>query len=201
MAHDSAHGALFSTKRLNSIIGHIAMLPSWHVYEAWILGHNRIHHAYTVRQGYDFVWQPYTAEEYAAMSPLGRLRHRFEWSWAGAGSYYVREVWLTKMMVFDPPSRWKKAISRDRAIVYAYLATFATILGVLGWAPHRHGAGDRLADRPGHGHPVPGLLLPDRLGGPRPPRAARHPLVEAPRVDQVQGPDGGHHHPAHRAAG
>ena len=72
-------------KRLNSIVGHIAMLPSWHVYEAWILGHNRIHHAYTVRQGYDFVWQPYTAEEYAAMGPLGRLRHRFEWSWAGAG--------------------------------------------------------------------------------------------------------------------
>ena len=39
---DSAHGALFKTKRLNSIIGHIGMLPSWHVYEAWILGHNRI---------------------------------------------------------------------------------------------------------------------------------------------------------------
>lgn len=134
VAHDSAHGALFKTKRLNSIVGHLAMLPSWHVYEAWILGHNRIHHAYTVRQGYDFVWQPYTAEEYAAMSPLGRLRHRFEWSWAGAGSYYIREVWLTKMMVFDPPSRWTKAIRRDRAIVYAYLATFATILGVIGWS-------------------------------------------------------------------
>jgi len=58
VAHDSAHGALFSSKRMNSLIGHIAMLPSWHVYEAWILGHNRIHHAYTVRQGYDFVWQP-----------------------------------------------------------------------------------------------------------------------------------------------
>ena len=113
VAHDSAHGALFSSKRMNSVIGHIAMLPSWHVYEAWILGHNRIHHAYTVRQGYDFVWQPYTAAEYAAMGPLGRLRHRFEWSWAGAGSYYIREVWLTKMMVFDPPARWKKAIGRD----------------------------------------------------------------------------------------
>jgi acyl-lipid omega-6 desaturase (Delta-12 desaturase) len=134
VAHDSAHGALFSSKRMNSVIGHIAMLPSWHVYEAWILGHNRIHHAYTVRQGYDFVWQPYTADEYAAMSPLGRLRHRFEWSWAGAGSYYIREVWLTKMMVFDPPSRWKRAISRDRAIVYAYLATFATFLAVIGWS-------------------------------------------------------------------
>ena len=134
VAHDSAHGALFASKRMNSIVGHIAMLPSWHVFEAWILGHNRIHHAYTVRQGYDFVWHPYTAEEYVAMGPLGRLRHRFEWSWAGAGSYYIREVWLTKMMIFDPPSRWKRAIGRDRAIVYTFLATATLALGALGWS-------------------------------------------------------------------
>jgi acyl-lipid omega-6 desaturase (Delta-12 desaturase) len=134
VAHDSAHGALFSSKRLNSIVGHIAMLPSWHVYEAWILGHNRVHHAYTVRQGYDFVWQPNTAEEYAALGPLGKLRHRFEWSWAGAGAYYIHEVWLTKMMVFDPPSRWKRAIRRDRAFVYGFLATATTALAFLGWS-------------------------------------------------------------------
>ena len=44
------------------------MLPSWHVYEGWILGHNRMHHGYTVRQGFDFVWHPYTVEQWAAMS-------------------------------------------------------------------------------------------------------------------------------------
>ena len=34
VAHDSAHGALFNTKRKNSIIGRLAMLPSWHVFES-----------------------------------------------------------------------------------------------------------------------------------------------------------------------
>ena len=67
VGHDAAHEALFKTKRMNSIVGHLAMLPSWHVYEGWVLGHNRIHHKYTVRQGMDFVWHPYTAEQYAAM--------------------------------------------------------------------------------------------------------------------------------------
>ena len=73
VAHDAAHGALFRSKRLNSVVGHIAMLPSWHVYEGWVLGHNRIHHAYTVREGFDFVWHPYTPEQYAAMTPLQKL--------------------------------------------------------------------------------------------------------------------------------
>ena len=50
VAHDAAHGALFSSKRLNRVIGTIAMLPSWHVYDGWTLGHNRIHHGYTVRE-------------------------------------------------------------------------------------------------------------------------------------------------------
>lgn len=41
VGHDAAHGALFSSKRRNSTVAHIAMLPSFHVYEGWVLGHNR----------------------------------------------------------------------------------------------------------------------------------------------------------------
>jgi omega-6 fatty acid desaturase (delta-12 desaturase) len=134
VAHDCAHGALFKTKRMNSVVGHIAMLPSWHVFEGWILGHNRVHHAYTVRQGYDFVWHPYTPEEYAAMGPLARLRHRFEWSWAGAGAYYIREVWLSKMMTGQPPARWRKAIRRDKIVVYSFIATATVLLSAIGWS-------------------------------------------------------------------
>ncbi len=133
VAHDAAHGALFRSKRLNSIIGHIAMLPSWHVYEGWVLGHNRIHHVYTVRQGFDFVWHPYTVEEYRAMGWLGRLRHRIEWSWAGAGLYYMREVWWNKMVVGKPPARWVSSIRRDRWIVAIFVALAVAGLGWLGW--------------------------------------------------------------------
>jgi len=117
------------------------MLPSWHVYEGWVLGHNRIHHAYTVRQGFDFVWHPYTAEQYAEMSALGKLRHRFEWSWIGAGAYYLREVWWHKMIVGAPPARWAKAVRRDRFIVWGFVAVAALLLGALGWAMYGSVAG------------------------------------------------------------
>jgi len=136
IAHDAAHGALFASKRLNRVVGTIAMLPSWHVYEGWVLGHNRIHHAYTVREGYDFVWHPYTPEQYAAMSRPARLRHRIEWSWWGAGAYYLREVWWNKMIVGAPPARWRRAVRRDRVIVATFVVLATVVLAALGWSAH-----------------------------------------------------------------
>ncbi len=132
VGHDAAHESLFSTKRLNSLIGHLAMLPSWHVYEGWVLGHNRLHHGYTVRQGFDFVWHPYTVEQWGQMSAFEKLRHRFEWSWAGAGAYYLREVWWHKMMVGAPPGRWVKAIRRDRFIILGWIVATSLVLGAVG---------------------------------------------------------------------
>ena len=95
-----------------------------------------------MRQGFDFVWHPYTAEQYAGHeSTLGKLRHRFEWSWPGAGAYYLREVWWHKMMVGNPPARWAKAIRRDRAIVCAFVAVASLLLGRPRLGHVRHGAG------------------------------------------------------------
>jgi omega-6 fatty acid desaturase (delta-12 desaturase) len=141
IGHDAAHGSLFASKKLNRVVGTIAMLPGWHVYEGWVLGHNRIHHAYTVRQGFDFVWHPYTPEQYAEMSTLGKLRHRFEWSWIGAGAYYLREVWWHKMIIGAPPARWAKAVRRDRIIVWTFVAVASLLLGALGWAMYGSVAG------------------------------------------------------------
>jgi acyl-lipid omega-6 desaturase (Delta-12 desaturase) len=132
VGHDAAHGALFKSARLNSWIGHVSMLPSWHVYEGWLLGHNRIHHSYTVREGFDFVWHPYTPQQWADMNWFERLRHRFEWSWAGAGAYYLREVWWHKMIVGKPPARWAKPIRRDRFLVLGFVVVAATLLALLG---------------------------------------------------------------------
>lgn len=134
IGHDAAHGALFQSKRLNSVVGHLAMLPSFHVYEGWILGHNRVHHQYTVRQGFDFVWHPYTADEYRAMSRFQRLRHRLEWSWIGPGAYYTREVWWNRMMVGEVPKRFQAPIHRDRKIVWAWFAVVVAGSAALGFA-------------------------------------------------------------------
>jgi omega-6 fatty acid desaturase (delta-12 desaturase) len=134
VGHDAAHGALFKSKRMNTVVGHVSFLPSWHVYEGWVLGHNRVHHAYTVRQGADFVWHPVTPEEFRAMSSWGRLLHRVEWSWAGAGLYYLHRVWWTKMAVGKPPARFAKRIRRDRFVVLGFILAVTAGLGWLGAA-------------------------------------------------------------------
>ena len=141
IGHDAAHEALFKSRRLNSIVGHVAMLPSWHVYEAWVLGHNRIHHGHTVREGMDFVWHPVTPEQYGEMSGYQRLRHRVEWSWWGAGLYYLREIWFNKMITFNPPAKWAKAIRRDIIFMFAGVGLGMALFGWLGWLSYGSAVG------------------------------------------------------------
>jgi omega-6 fatty acid desaturase (delta-12 desaturase) len=132
IGHDAAHGALFRSKRLNSFVGHLMMLPSWHVYEGWVLGHNRIHHGHTCRQSMDFVWHPLTPQQYAELPRWQRWRHRIEWSSVGSMPYYLRDVWWNKMIAFDPPENWARQIRRDRLIVLGFIVASGTALGLLG---------------------------------------------------------------------
>ena len=138
LGHDASHGALFASRRVNHAVAVVCMVPSAHVEAAWNLGHNRIHHGYTAREGFDFVWHPVTVEGYQAMGRLARLRHRLEWSFAGSGAYYLRVVWWEKMWRFAASGKHAPAIRRDKrvlgaAIGFAFAAT-ATI-GALqgGW--------------------------------------------------------------------
>ncbi len=133
LAHDAAHGALFKSRALCYGVGQLLMLPVLHVYEAWVLGHNRIHHGHTVRRGADFVWHPLTADQYEKLSPFRKLRHRIEWSWIGAGLYYLREVWWDKMIRLTPPKKWASAIDRDWWIVVIFFGTATAGLGMAGY--------------------------------------------------------------------
>jgi omega-6 fatty acid desaturase (delta-12 desaturase) len=136
VGHDAAHQALFASKRLNGFVGRLAMLPSLHVFEAWVLGHNRVHHGHTVKAGFDFVWHPLTPEEFAALPRRKRLLHRIEWSPLGYGLYYGRQVWWNKMMHFTPPVRFARAIKRDTRVMKAITGTIAIGLLALGWAQY-----------------------------------------------------------------
>lgn len=133
VGHDAAHQALFKSKRLNGIVGRLAFLPSLHVFEAWVLGHNRVHHGHTVKAGFDFVWHPVTPAEYAALSRPGRLLHRLEWSILGYGVYYGRQVWWHKMMNLDPPKRWASAIKRDTIFLKGVTGAIGCGILALGW--------------------------------------------------------------------
>ena len=139
VGHDAAHGSLFNSKRANKIVGRLLFLPELHSYEGWLLGHNRLHHGHTVRQQMDFVWHPTTKEEYENMSTLRKFQHRVEWGMLGSGIYYMRNVWWNKMIMFDPPERYKAKIKRDVKFVLTFgilsiAAIFAIGLAVYGSA-------------------------------------------------------------------
>lgn len=136
IGHDASHNALFDSKKLNAFVAKLAMLPSAHVESAWDFGHNRVHHGHTVKQGMDFVWHPSTADEWSAMSRFARLRHRFEWSWFGAGLYYGRNVWWNKMMRFSTDGKMGGRIARERRAMSLLLLVAAVGVGYAGWRSH-----------------------------------------------------------------
>ena len=133
IGHDAGHGALFKSDRLNGFIGRLTMLPSLHVYEGWKLGHNRIHHGHTVRQGMDFVWHPRTLEDWQKMTPLQRLFTRIDWSWIGSGFYYGREIWWNVMMQREQPKKWADKIHADQRLVKAFMLVASIALFALGY--------------------------------------------------------------------
>ena len=131
LGHDAAHGALFRSRRLNYVLGQLAMLPSLHLYEAWCFGHNRIHHGHTTRETMDYVWHPVTPQQFAEMPLRQRLAHRLMWSWVGAGIYYLWDIWWQNMVHFTPPDRIKGKVRRDRIVVGTYFAAVTvTLLGL-----------------------------------------------------------------------
>lgn len=141
LGHDAAHGALFKSARLNYVLGQLAMLPALHVYEAWVFGHNRLHHGHTVRREMDFVWHPLAPEQYAALPTWRKLLHRVEWSALGAGLYYLLEVYWKKMIWFTPPEKIRPGYRRDLAIVAGFLALQSAGLVAAGAAVYGTAAG------------------------------------------------------------
>jgi len=141
LGHDAAHGALFKSKRLNYLIGQAAMLPSLHLYEAWVFGHNRIHHGHTTRQDMDYVWHPVSPQEYDAYTPLGKLAHRIKWSCLGAGVYYGHEIWWNKMIHYEGNPKLRPLVRRDRLVVGTYAAAMTLALLAAGLAAYGSIAG------------------------------------------------------------
>ncbi len=132
LGHDASHGALFGSRRANRVIARMCMAPSVHVEAAWDLGHNRIHHGYTTRQGFDFVWQPLTVDEYRGLGRFARMRHRLEWSCVGSGAYFSRAVWWQKMWRFNAPGKRRRAIVRDKVALGSALVVVAAASVVFG---------------------------------------------------------------------
>ena len=131
VGHDAAHDSLFRSKNLNYWVGRFAMVPSLHVYESWVVGHNRLHHGFTARHRADFVWHPLTIEDWGEMNYLQRAISRFEWSWLGAGFYYIRNVWL-KMVDWRQPGSISFKVHKDQTFLALASLVYCGIIGLVG---------------------------------------------------------------------
>ncbi len=97
LGHDACHQSFTPHRRLNRVLGRLAFLPSLTPYSLWDIGHNLVHHGQTNLKGFDFVWAPYSLEEYQALSPTRRLMERLYRSGWGPGLYYFIEMWWLRM--------------------------------------------------------------------------------------------------------
>src|SRR5262249_43107000 len=125
VAHDACHGSLTPHLWLNRVLGTLAMLPSLTPYKCWELGHNQIHHRWTLLRDQDYVWRPLSFSEYTALSGFRKWLERFYKTIPGLGLYFASEIWW-KHLLFPRREDWGKMRSPfvariDQAVVLAFL--------------------------------------------------------------------------------
>jgi omega-6 fatty acid desaturase (delta-12 desaturase) len=138
IGHDACHQSYTPHRRLNRWLGRIAFLPSLTPYSLWEVGHNVMHHGFTNLKGKDFVWQPLTPGQYAALTPARRLLERVYRSGWAPGLYYFIEMWWLRMLF--PNKRYMPA-RRGLFVADGLLAVAAGAvwIGALAWAAQATG--------------------------------------------------------------
>lgn len=138
IGHDACHQSLTPHRRLNHWLGRIAFLPSLTPYSLWEVGHNVVHHGYTNLKGFDFVWAPHTAQEFAALSPARRALDRVYRSGWAPGLYYMLEIWWKRM--FFPSRRQMPTRRRVFLLDNLLVGGFAVAwIALLAWAAQASG--------------------------------------------------------------
>lgn len=102
IGHDACHQSLTPSRPLNRILGRLCFLPTLTPYSMWEVGHNVAHHGYTNLRGHDYVWEPVTPAQYAAMPAWRRALERFYRGGMGFWLYYLIEMWWKRLFF---PSR------------------------------------------------------------------------------------------------
>jgi omega-6 fatty acid desaturase (delta-12 desaturase) len=97
LGHDACHGALFRPRFLNRLLGRIFFLPSMTPYTLWELGHNSVHHGFSNLKGRDYVWTPFSPEDWVRLPRRRRFLERLYRCPLGLGVYYFAELWWKRM--------------------------------------------------------------------------------------------------------
>src|SRR5262245_17369517 len=141
VGHDACHQSFTPSTWLNRWIGRLVFIPSLHAVSLWVLGHNKIHHGSTNLRGRDYVWEPMTAADYAAASPLRRWFYRLYRSRLGSLPYYLIEMWWKKnFLPIAPEARrgWREHLFDSLFVVVAGALHIWAIVAIAGiWTPDR----------------------------------------------------------------
>ncbi len=134
MGHDACHGAFTPSRRLNALLGRLALLPAWHPFAGWEHAHNHIHHTWTNYRRKDYAWAPMTKREYDRLTPFAQWRLRRYRSPLGFGAYYFWEVYV-KRTLFPTRSFWgngkRTTLYFDCALTAAFILLQAAYLLLL----------------------------------------------------------------------
>ena len=133
IGHDCCHQSYTPYRTLNTWLARIALLPPLHSASLWTLSHNHIHHRYTNLKGGEYVWEPWSPEEYAVASPFRRWLYRVYRSSIGPLPYYLIEMWGKKLFLpIAPEARreWRKHVFDTGFLLVAYPAFVAGLLWV-----------------------------------------------------------------------
>ena len=128
-AHDAAHGALFSNRKLADTLGTIFMLPALNMYQMWVFGHNRLHHGFTSLTSLDTVWKPLTPLEYSKAGFIHKSVYRLERIPIFCALHYLINIWWKGMVTFKPDEK-------HRYFIYGKIKVlaFVLLLGSLSYA-------------------------------------------------------------------
>ena len=133
LGHDACHAALFRSRFWNRFLGRVFFLASLTPYSLWEAGHNSVHHGFSNLKGKDYVWTPFSPEEWLALSWRRRLLERFYRSPFGLGAYYLVELWGKRLFFPRPASMntYRASYLWDNVLNIAFLGVQITAVMIL----------------------------------------------------------------------
>lgn len=127
LGHDCAHQAFSSSKNVNSLIGHLTLLPLLYPYHGWRITHDR-HHAYTNNADLEEAWLPLTVAEYRALRPFSRFVYSLYRGWF----WWLATVWYQFAAASNPwhfaPGKERREASSSILIVALFAAVFLPLV-------------------------------------------------------------------------
>ncbi|MFL0804903.1 MAG: fatty acid desaturase [Agarilytica sp.] len=127
IAHDCGHNSFSDSKLLNSIVGHLSLIPLLYPFHSWRHVHN-MHHGSTNHLEMDTDWRPVSRDIYDRMPFKDRMVYIFTRSvgfWAGTIHYW----WVSAFRPnFYPQKRARMEVRRSIAFILIVSALLFTSL-------------------------------------------------------------------------